>query len=1023
MTLEEVLKLDIENSSIKRIDLFLADKKQTSYEYIKALSYKCLILHSLGNTKDALKTLLTQTTHFKLFESKSIVSICEVLIEIFLAINNDEQALNYIDIKRDHLEEIDKEEYILDLIKYYNHTKNNIEAKRNILIYLKHDVEESKKIYAYEILINLQYADYEYEKFYETFTYLEEYYLRTYEYDKLQNLLKLKLEVLIKDNKQEDAIVLIKKILNDKNSEPDILVSASTLLMNIYYNNDEIRKAVIIESEYQEYLNDVSKETAIEFCKIAKSLYEKLNNRISILAYEEKLELYNEEKKEIKKHRKSKVNYDILINEAQPIDVGFEEAVVTEYPKANITANYKKIESIIKTFSIAGNIRFRDVFRNFSIELEQIFGSLEIVLAFKDETKGFHYKKQRLYEKNFSDNELEDTPLFELIDNSKHMFLPDIKQSLFNKNIITNAPYQDEFMTLIGFRLYRDDECLGAIIYQFFTDQFSDSLIYENLKMLTSLLNIHLNVYINEQNKDANDKMREFILTATSNGIKYEKDHEIKLNKQAIDILGFDEDIDSNFYISRIDSSDVAIYKKTMEKIYNNELDNVIMKYHISNKYIKESIYVNRNSYTHIYSIIEDISLEEQKENELINLVYNDSLSKISTKIKLFVDIENQLKYKKFSIVLIDISNFKLYSDIYGFSFTQEIIYAIGNKLSMICEKYNNAFCYHLEGDKFALLFKNVNDLRLVSRTTKEILNHLSEDLYGLNKRLKLYFKAGIFRYIKTMTESKIDKLIYYASEALLDAKENKEEVNVVMVYDEAKSKKRFIESQIVLHISEAIDNNLINLRYKQIVNINENLVDQYLISINMSNFTIEENAFNEVIVKRNLKELIDKYIIQHITNEMKIFYENSGRYIRVMLPIYKSTMLSENFIGFLEGKLNFFGIPSKLISFNIIEDDLSDISHLIKYFKSKYIKLASNNFDFVIRNKLDIYFCDISRYENDLISLLKDNCERLNIDVLGMGINSEGNINRCRELKIDSIQGDYFKKLFTLKELLNSVK
>ena len=48
MIIDEVLKLEKTNSSIRKIDLFLGCQIKYSIEYFKALCYKVSILHHLG---------------------------------------------------------------------------------------------------------------------------------------------------------------------------------------------------------------------------------------------------------------------------------------------------------------------------------------------------------------------------------------------------------------------------------------------------------------------------------------------------------------------------------------------------------------------------------------------------------------------------------------------------------------------------------------------------------------------------------------------------------------------------------------------------------------------------------------------------------------------------------------------------------------------------------------------------------------------------------------------------------------
>ena len=57
MSLEQILQLDKIASSVKKIDLFVSQKTKFSKDYMKAITYKGIILHELGKTNEALKLL------------------------------------------------------------------------------------------------------------------------------------------------------------------------------------------------------------------------------------------------------------------------------------------------------------------------------------------------------------------------------------------------------------------------------------------------------------------------------------------------------------------------------------------------------------------------------------------------------------------------------------------------------------------------------------------------------------------------------------------------------------------------------------------------------------------------------------------------------------------------------------------------------------------------------------------------------------------------------------------------------
>lgn len=1035
MSLDEILSLDKVTSSIKQIDMYMSKQVQYSYEYIAALCYKCEVMHTLGRTKDALKNLLPLVVHFKTFDKKSTVSVCSILINIFLDISNYKEALKYINIKKENLAELDKDEYYYDLIRYYESTGNSVELKRAITSYLSGDIPDDKRAYAVELFIKYQYKDMEYEGFYKNYSYLELYYKKNFMFDKLEPLKLMKANALLNEDLKDEAYEFLSSFLKEDYIKNDTKITIITLLMEIHLAKKDYRKASILETEYNEVYITASTEVALGFAKIAIKVSESINDRISVMDYTSKIEELEEKLKEEKKEaqkvlkekpKKNKININFDIPEdSEEIDVKKEsviESAVKEVSVIEVSKHYKDIEDILKSLTNTDGLLFREVFRRFGISIEEHILPCEIVISLINNGEGFHYKKGRVYEKIFQDEDIIDTIIYELINNTDKSFILNIKDSLFDKNIITKLPYEDTFKSVIGFRLLNSDEVVGAIIYTFFTSEFKDTLIYEKLKMLSNMLSLNINKYLSKRLEDIEIKRNDYILSTIDQGLLDEHDHQITLNKKAKELLNIKRDyLEDSEYMALIASNDVLIYKNTINKIYNENLDKACIKYHINDKFIRHSITVMRDDITRIYGIIEDITDLEAKNKELETKAYKDPLSKIYTKAKLYDDIINVIGDKKFALSIICIENFKMYFDIYGYSFSDDLVYAIGKTLTSIISGYKNVDVYHLDNDKYAILFKDSNDQRAIYNKTLQIINKLKSGLYDINKRLNLEFKAGIFRYTKQMSIKDPNKIIWYASEALLDAFSNYGET--VMLYDASSSEKRFKESQIILHISEAIDSGELRVKYKQVVDTKEGLVEYYRASLNLINFIIEENYFLEVIEKRGIKELCNKYLITHTLSELKTFKDSFNSFFHVVVPIYKSILISDTFISFIEKNMNFFKIPYDIITFDIINDNDIDTIKEIKYLKQKGMSFISSDFLFTINNGCNMFKIDIKKYDNDIISLFKETLNKVSIDVIADNISDKADLDKAQELGIYVALGDFFKKQFKLEDIIDIYK
>lgn len=1038
MTLDEVLSLEAEKKSIKKIDMFLRDKNETSYEYAKAIAYKALILHKDLKDKDALRILLSLTPYFSTYDNESVVALCDTLIEIFLSTENNDQALKYIDIKNEHLKTIDKDLYLRDMIRYYDNVGNRIELKRTITLYLGEDIKEEDRVKALEKLSTLQYYDDEYDNFYDTYKKLKAYYQKSFLVEKLFDLNVKLASTLFRQRKYNEASEFINSYINDRQIDINSKVASATILLQIHLNLSENRKAMILESEYHDIYLDAEKTTALEFAKVAREVSKAIANRFGVEEYDEKiLELEDEIKalkKEAKKEKRKSVNINIIEDEISPtsqseetINISlsrnqdldnkrFVERVteIEETPIA-ITSRFKALEGALSALNPNKGLRFRDILRNFGMEIDRLYSKCEIVIALDHNGAGFHYKVDRVYEKTFTDEMIKDSPIYELLNNSTKLLLMDVKESLFDKYVITNGPYPENFKACIGFSLFRNDKVIGAITYNFFTSEFKDIFIYETLKTLTTVLNIFVNQLYDDYDKSNEMKMFDFIERHSKNGLKVEEDKNLRINDVAAQMLGLDEhNFEDSEYLSLIDSRDAQGYREAFKAIYERQTNEATIYYHINGRYIREDIMANDTSVLSIYSILSDETKRETYEQALEAKAYNNMVSKLKNKSMLYIDLDTAIEGRKFAIALLENSNYDIYFNIYGYKFADDLTLLVGRILKEIIDK--NTDVYHLENDKFMILFKTSNDMRAIKTKVEGILEKIVVESYKVNPRLKLEMKAGVFRYTKAMGNITAQKAIGYASEALLDAKDSE---NRVEFYSKENALKRFRDSQIILYCSEAIDSRDLKLCYRQVVNADMGTIEYYIPRANLKQFDCDEEYFYKVVDERNIKKTFDKYIISEALFELKTFYDKCKVYYPLLISVHKSVLADKRFKVFFEQKMKYLRLPEKVVALNIIEDMDVNITDIVLYFKTIGVKLCSASFDFVIRNNLDIYLCDLEIYSIDVIKALKASADLRGIEVFGYNVSNKEDISLLHENKIDVISGDILKSNDTIESLI----
>ena len=1055
MLLKEVLKLDKTNSSIKKIDFFIGLQTKYSYEHLKALAYKSEILHHLGKDNDALKLLYEIVPDFNSILLDGIIVICDAIIDLCIDLKRYDQVLKYIKIKESYLPISKSVLHIKDTIKYYLALKQYDDALNALEKYLREDISKDEAIEAKIILANLYIEIHDYDKYLSIIKDVESYYQTNIMLEELADIGLTKIMIQYEKGNYPKCASDGNYYLKEEFLKPNHKLKCATYMIKSYLALFDYKRASIIESDYYELINEDYLNESIDFCYAALELYKKTNTIISVNEYQNKIDKLEEIRKDLRKeNKKAKKNKeDIIIPEVEienndlsnDLDIEAEfkpslnlmpdepilkkeinQKLNIEYKKINnivMSLNYQKLEHVFDAINnIDISLEFREIFRQICIEINKEYGIKEIYLLYFDRKyKGLYYKKDRCYDKELNFEDLENTLNYQTMNFEQEMFLDkDYTESL--KNIVTHEEYID---IPYGFSMpiFEDVKSIGSIA--FFNDEefINQDMVYESLKLITKMINTRLLITLAQNELEYNNKKLFFINNNFDQGLKEEIEGYIHLNEKASLILESVSDIRTVDFYSKINSNDLMNYKALKNEIYDQMIMNSKIEYSYKAesgiKKIKEIFYpMIHNGEVSILSIIEDITEEANDKNDLINLAYQNPISKLDTPVKLTVDLNSLYKNKILSLAIIDIIDFDLYRTLYGYNFTNQLIYTVGQSFK---EHFADRFTisvYHLEVDRYAVLFQDINDKRVVDSALRNAFKYVHDSLFKLNSRVDLLFNSGVYRLPKNNTIDDPSKIIYYAYDALDDAKEIKTNINHICHFDSELHKQKFKEKSLITHISEAIDHNNIGLTYKQIVNLKNNNVFGYMIIPNLDNYDIDYNYMNFVIKRRGLIVNLEKYTIANAIKELKLLHDASKSYLLSLIKVSNETIL-DNLYNFLKAQMQFYKIAPNYICFYV--DDAS--SPVLKKLREIGFKIASNNIYDVYNNYCDIFFLDSNKVMLDYIKEIKELCDNHKIICIIDNIDSKDDVLIARDNSIDLIYGEYFKKVTRMKAIIEKVK
>ena len=472
-----------------------------------------------------------------------------------------------------------------------------------------------------------------------------------------------------------------------------------------------------------------------------------------------------------------------------------------------------------------------------------------------------------------------------------------------------------------------------------------------------------------------------------------------------------------------MDSKYQAEYKRINNEI--NELLTTDLSYEY--KYLKddnEEVYIKEIFYPmmmdgnlFIFSLIEDITETMLEKKELKNIAYTNPISKIETEVKLQIDLSN-IGDIPYALAIFEIDDFKLYSDLYGFNFSNQLIYALGIELKKNIEKEFRLSLYHLGSDRYAILLRNFNDKRVVDSKLRVILNNTSKGLHTLNSRLNIIFNCGVYKVNKN-EDIRIDTLMSYVLEGLNDAYDSDLNITRICHYNSQLSKDRFYENNLVTTISEAIDKNKLGLNYQQVVDLNNMNVMAYYVKLTLDNYEVEYDKVESVAKRKKLIKQIDRYLVNGVFVELKMIHDKLKGLFNVIIPLHKE-YADEISVKNLKTFINHYKINPSYIT--LLFNDLDGIENVVLKYKELGIKIASKMVLDVFKGIPNTLMYD---YHNKIIGSEKDIlelCKKYNTVVIFDNIDVRDDITYAKENKFEFVYGAFYKKVKRIKNIIDDV-
>lgn len=1024
-----LLNLENEDSSIVKLEAYLDEHHLVDVDYLNVGLKLIDLFLTLSRKNYAFSTI--EKIYDKQLEDHYKAYFLSKLVLLFLEHSYNEEALNCID----ELYNLNNDVYLYhkNMVRYAEVIKSEELEIAHLLELSKCNISIQEQFSIITIVIEKYYANRDYESYLELVPRYKELCLQNGYKEEYNSGLYNEGFINFKLGNFKQAKDCFLELIS-KTMDTEVSLKAYNFLMRIYLEENNYKEILTIKKLKQNDFIHASEKTMQTYNDLIKETYTRLSEdelrrlikEVDEEAQEVTLDVVLNNDEDFITHMpilENDINvddYKLDFNEdVKYEDINFEDVFVSHQNTLSMQESFTFDNNLefLKTL-LSGNLnnKLRDIIRNLGIALEDKTKVSEFVVINTENYKGHHYKQTRVYDKIFTKDLFAKTPFSKVSIEDEIIIFKNCAKTFYNIDLLTGKVYDLVFKkAFVGIPIILGDIMQYIIGFYLIEDDINDDILYD-LKRFAVILQFYI---INQEDYFLKDSLSNAYLNLLDHfysGYKIIYDDHIFVSENAQQKFNISENISLNDYNMLIIDDNFHYDTKLLQMLPDSYLK---LEYSIQGCLIEDLLYKDTNH--KIFSFMRDKTKDSLTINNLEQDLYKDKLTGLLNKNKLLIDLESYLGNLKFTLILVDINDYSMYLDLYGYEFASDLLSNVSRALKDATIDLCNA--YYIDNGTFGLIIKDSVDKRTIVNHVLKIINYLEQNVVKLTRNVKLSFSSGIAKYSLTDKINE-DKLLTFAFFALKKAKEESQVQSIIKSFSLEEYKKAYYEQGLVSFLSDAIDHNMLSINYKQTVNIRSNQVEYYKASFSLSNYVVDEKILQEVVEKRNMHFYIDTYVATKVIEQAYELYKKTGKLFKVAIDIHEKTFQNSKFLVFVEAYLKKFGIPKEALILNLMfkidvlnrekveilvkngytlmVGNIDDaLEYRVKYFKHPHLHNLSDA-------KKQMYLVQIKSFvENYGIKFVYDDVVPEELMIL-------------KEMNVYYIAGDVYKKTSTINDFVN---
>ena len=463
---------------------------------------------------------------------------------------------------------------------------------------------------------------------------------------------------------------------------------------------------------------------------------------------------------------------------------------------------------------------------------------------------------------------------------------------------------------------------------------------------------------------------------------------------------------------------------KVLSRIY--EKDQALLKNH------EELIAIDKE-------LQEKVKKLTESEERLKILAYKDILTNLSNRISFFDAVTDHiLKFpdKKKALIFFDIDNFKYINDTLGHLVGDQLIIAIGERLTNLVD--NNKSAYRISGDEFVIFIHEYEEQKEVENYTEQLMKSIREPYTFPNISLNISISAGITLY--PLHGVDIDTLFKCADIAMSDAK-SKDRGGYSFYHEcmEANLEERMMLGN---ELRRALDKNEFQLYYQPQIDMDTGKICKFEALLRWHNQklgNVPPIKFIEIAEETHLINPIGDWVLNEACRFLKELHSLGQSDIRISINVSAIQLMQVDFVDKVIDTLKHYDVDPKYLEIEVTESVLiefyENIREKLVLLKSKGISIALDDFGSGYSSLKYLTQMPINTLKIDksfihsisqniqgeiLTSMIITLGKKLGLSVVAEGVETKEQVKYLEKIKCHMIQGYYYSKPVPREEVFN---